>query len=37
MAFLFTLRAIDLDGRGDAPVQTAMGLAFLRAGLASLG
>jgi AcrR family transcriptional regulator len=37
MAFLFTLRAIDLDGRTDAVAQTAVGLAFLRAGLASLG
>ena len=37
MAFLFTLRAIDLDGRTDAAAQTTVGVAFLRAGLASLG
>ena len=37
MAFLFTLRAIGLDGRGDSAAQTAAGLAFLRAGLATLG
>jgi len=37
MAFLFTLRAIGLDGRGDSAAQTAAGLAFLRGGLATLG
>jgi len=37
MASLFTLRAIGLDGRGDAAAQTAAGLAFLRGGLATLG
>jgi len=37
MAFLFTLRAIDLDGRGDAVAQTTVGVGFLRAGLATLG
>ena len=37
MAFLFTLRALGLDGRGDSAAQTAAGVAFLRAGLATLG
>jgi AcrR family transcriptional regulator len=37
MAFLFALRAIDLDGRTDAAAQTAVGVAFLRAGLATHG
>jgi AcrR family transcriptional regulator len=37
MAFLFALRAIDLDGRGGAAAQTTVGVAFLRAGLATLG
>ena len=36
MAFLFTLRSIDLEGRGDGPAQMAVGLEFLRAGLAAL-
>jgi AcrR family transcriptional regulator len=36
MAFLFTLRSIDLDGRGDGPAQAAIGFEFLKASLASL-
>jgi hypothetical protein len=36
MAFLFTLRSIDLEGRGDGPAQTAIGFEFLKASLASL-
>jgi AcrR family transcriptional regulator len=36
MAFLFTLRSIGLEGRGDGPAQTAVGVEFLRAGLAAL-
>jgi AcrR family transcriptional regulator len=37
MAFLFALLAIDLAGRTDAAEQTAEGVAFLRAGLTTLG
>jgi AcrR family transcriptional regulator len=36
MAFLFTLRSIDLDGREDGSAQLSVGLVFLRAGLATL-
>jgi AcrR family transcriptional regulator len=36
LAFLFTLRSIDLEARGDGPVQLAVGVEFLRAGLAAL-
>ena len=36
MAFLFTLRSIGLEGRGDGPAQMAIGVEFLRAGLAAI-
>jgi AcrR family transcriptional regulator len=36
MAFLFALRSIGLEGRADGPEQMAVGLDFLRSGLAAL-
>jgi AcrR family transcriptional regulator len=36
MAFLFALRAIDLEGRADAAAQMPVGVTFLRAGLAAI-
>jgi AcrR family transcriptional regulator len=36
MAFLFTLRSIGLERRGDGPAQMAIGVEFLRAGLAAI-
>jgi AcrR family transcriptional regulator len=36
MAYLFALRSLDLERRGDATPQMAAGISFLRAGLAAL-
>ena len=36
ITFLITLRSIGLEGRGDAPTQLAVGMKFLRAGLAAI-